>query len=55
VSKDFHVAVIAILVAFCAYEVWLNLHLRALHDDAVRACAREQEVRDVVEGVLINL
>lgn len=35
-SKDFWKAIALICIAFAAYEVWLNLHLRALNDACVR-------------------
>lgn len=27
-----------LFAAFGGYELWLNLHLRALHDDVMEAC-----------------
>lgn len=37
-SKQFYVVVAVVFAGFGAYETWLNLRLRALHEDAIAAC-----------------
>lgn len=37
--SEFWFAIALICASFAAYELWLNLHLRAVNDDVVAACA----------------
>lgn len=37
--SEFWFAITLVFASFAAYELWLNLHLRAMNDDVVAACA----------------
>jgi hypothetical protein len=46
-TSPFLAALAAIFAAFAGYDFWLNLHLRAVNDTVIEACAKPAIVEPV--------
>lgn len=46
-SPSFWRAIALVMLAFAGYELWLNLHLRAVNDDVLSVCLKPAHVPPV--------
>jgi hypothetical protein len=53
-TSPFLVAIAAIFAAFAGYELWLNLHLRAVNDTVIEACAKPAIVEPVPQEFVLT-